>query len=208
MEAWEEFSDEIDEVIDVGGPVVAAVTVKGRGRESGMDISQRLFHVIEVRDGKILRLWEYLDRDEAIQAARLRERAMSLDNAEIVRAAYEAVNRGDLDAAIVDIAPDCRYVASGAVPGAGGNYLGPEGVRRFVSWLWEEFDRPEVEVHELLEEGDRVVVSASLRARGKQSGVETRWETWQMWTLRGGQFVCGQGFTSREGALEALGVRG
>ena len=31
MEAWQDFSDEIDEVIDVGGPVVAAVTVKGRG---------------------------------------------------------------------------------------------------------------------------------------------------------------------------------
>jgi ketosteroid isomerase-like protein len=208
MEAWQDFSDEIDEVIDVGGPVVAAVTVKGRGRESGMDISQRLFHVIEVRDGKILRLWEYLDREEALQAARLREQAMSRRNSEVVRAAYEAVNGGDLDAAIVDIAPDCEYVASGAVPGAGGNYLGPQGVKLFVSWLWEEFDRPNVEIHELIESGDHVVVWASLRARGKRSGAETEWDTWQLWTLRDGKFVRGQGFTSKTAALEAIGLRG
>jgi len=207
MEAWEHFSDEIEEVIDVGGPVVAAITVKGRGRESGMDISQRLFHVIEMRDGKVLRLWEYLDRDEALEAARRREQAMSRRNADVVRAAYEAVNIGDLDGAIVDIAPDCEYVASGAVPGAGGLFLGPEGVKRFVSWLWEEFDRPHAEIQELIEDGDHVVVSAVIRARGKQSGVETRWDTWQLWTLRDGKFVRGQGFTSREGALEAVGLR-
>jgi hypothetical protein len=35
MEAWEVFSGELDEVIDVGGPVVAAVTVKGRGGRAG-----------------------------------------------------------------------------------------------------------------------------------------------------------------------------
>jgi len=51
------------------------------------------------------------------------------------------------------------------------------------------------------------VVSAVIRARGKQSGVETRWDTWQLWTLRDGKFVRGQGFTSREGALEAIGLR-
>jgi len=92
-----------------------------------MDISQRLFHVIEMRDGKVPRLWEFLDRDEALDAARRREQAMSRRNADVVQAAYEAVNSGDLDGAIVDIAPDCEYVASGAVPGAGGLFLGPEG---------------------------------------------------------------------------------
>lgn len=43
---------------------------------------------------------------------------MSRDNIEVVRAAYEAVNRADLDALTADIAPDMEYVASGAVPGA------------------------------------------------------------------------------------------
>jgi ketosteroid isomerase-like protein len=73
LEAWDEFRDEIEEVTAAGGPVVAAIRVNGRGRESGMEISQRLFHVIELRDGKILRLWEYLDRRQALEAAGLAE---------------------------------------------------------------------------------------------------------------------------------------
>ncbi len=81
----------------------------------------------------------------------------------------------------MDIAPDCEYSASGAVPGAVGVYRGPEGVKRFISSLWEEFEDPRAEVHELIESGDHVVVSATVRARGRRSGVETRWETWQVW---------------------------
>jgi ketosteroid isomerase-like protein len=73
LEAWDEFEDEIEELTDARGPVIAAVRVNGRGRESGMEISQRLFHVIELRDGKVLRLREYLDRRQALEAAGIRE---------------------------------------------------------------------------------------------------------------------------------------
>lgn len=65
-----------------------------------------------------------------------------------MRAAYEAVNRGDLDAAVANIAPDLEYVASGAVPGAAGVFLRAEGVRRFIAGLWEEFDDPRAEIRD------------------------------------------------------------
>jgi ketosteroid isomerase-like protein len=132
---------------------------------------------------------------------------MPQENVEIVRAAYEAVNRGDLDAAVANIAPDMEYVASGAVPGAAGTYLGPEGVKRFVAGLWEEFDEPRAQIRDVIGAEDRVLVSATARGRGKLSGVETRWDTWQLWTLRDGKLVRGQGFTSREEALAAAGLR-
>lgn len=51
-----------------------------------------------------------------------------------------------------------------------------------------------------------MLVSATARGRGRQSGVETRWDTWQLWTLRQAKLVRGQGFTSREVALEAAGL--
>jgi ketosteroid isomerase-like protein len=73
LEAWEEYWDEIDEIIDVGESVVAAITVHGRGRDSALEISQRLFHVMELRDRRILRMREYLDRHQALEAAGLRE---------------------------------------------------------------------------------------------------------------------------------------
>ncbi len=39
---------------------------------SGMEISQRLFDVFELRDGRVLRIREYLDPEQALEAAGLR----------------------------------------------------------------------------------------------------------------------------------------
>ena len=133
-------------------------------------------------------------------------RAASRENVEVVRDAYDAVNRGDLDAAIANIGPDMEYVASGAVPDASGIFLGPNGVKQFVAGLYEEFDDARAEVTELIEAGDQVLVGAIAQGRGKLSGVETRWETWQLWTLKDGKLVRGQGFTTRDEALGAAGL--
>jgi ketosteroid isomerase-like protein len=71
FEAWEDAWDEILEVIASGTIVVAAIRAHGRGRKSGMEISQKLFDVHEVRDGKIRRIREYLTREQALEAAGL-----------------------------------------------------------------------------------------------------------------------------------------
>ena len=125
---------------------------------------------------------------------------------EIVRRAFEAYNRGDLDTAVADFAPDSEYIASGAIPGGGGVFRGPEGYKRFVGWLREEFDQAGVEVDAITDAGDRVLVSVTTRGRGKQSGVEASWDVWQVWTLRDGKIVTGVGFTDRDEALEAAGL--
>ena len=72
LEAWEDAWDEIDEIVASGEMVVAAIRVHGRGRSSGLEISQRLFDVHELRDGRVLRITEYLDRRQAVEAAGLR----------------------------------------------------------------------------------------------------------------------------------------
>jgi ketosteroid isomerase-like protein len=73
LEAWDDTWDEIDEIIEAGEMVIAAIRVHGRGRKSGMEISQRLFDVFELRDGRVLRISEYLDPDQALEAAGLQE---------------------------------------------------------------------------------------------------------------------------------------
>ena len=133
---------------------------------------------------------------------------MSQENVEIVRRAFEAYNRGDLDAAVADFAPDFEYIASGAVPGTRGVYRGPEGYKRFVGWVRDEFDDARVEVDAITDAGDQVLVSVTTRGRGRQSGVEASWSVWQVWTLRDGKIVHGLGFTSRDEALEAAGLSG
>ncbi len=132
---------------------------------------------------------------------------MSQENVEIVRRAYESVNRGDLDAVVADVAPECEYITSGAIPGFEGVYRGPEGYKRFVGWLVDQFDEARTDVRELIEAGDQVVASVATRGRGKRSGAEVSWDVWQVWTLQEGKIVHGQGFTSREEALEAAGLR-
>jgi len=71
LEAWDEAWDEIIEVIASGSMIVAAIRVHGRGRKSRMEISQRLFDVHELRDGKVVRIREYLTREQALEAAGL-----------------------------------------------------------------------------------------------------------------------------------------
>jgi ketosteroid isomerase-like protein len=131
---------------------------------------------------------------------------MSQENVELVGRAYEAFNRGDLEGMVADAAPEFEYVATGAIPGAGGVYGGTEQFRQFVDRWWGEFHAPRVEIHELIDAGDQVLASLTFRGRGKQSGVETNWGLWQLWTLRDGKAARGQGFTSRDEALEAAGL--
>jgi ketosteroid isomerase-like protein len=108
---------------------------------------------------------------------------------------------------VADLAPDFEYVASGAVPGAGGVFRGTDGLRRFMEAFWGEFDDTRIEVHEFIDAGDQVVVSSTLQGRGKQSGAEATWNNVpQVWNLRDGKVVHGQGFMSRHDALEAAGL--
>jgi ketosteroid isomerase-like protein len=72
--------------------------------------------------------------------------------------------------------------------------------------MWDEFDSPRIEVHDLTDAGDQVLVSVTLRGRGKQSGVEASWDVWHLWTMQDGKVVHGQAFASREKALEAAGL--
>ena len=71
LEAWSSYSDTVEEIIDGGEIVVAAISINGRGRTSGVEIRQRFFHVFEMHEGRIIRLREHLDRDSALEAAGL-----------------------------------------------------------------------------------------------------------------------------------------
>ena len=71
VDAWQ---IEVEELIDgAGGRVVVIVRVVARGRESGAPVHQRVFSVITVRDGKVARIHDHTDRNQALQAAGLRE---------------------------------------------------------------------------------------------------------------------------------------
>jgi ketosteroid isomerase-like protein len=53
--------------------VVACLHLTGRGKASGVEVDLRIYGHFKVRDGKIVYLYEYADRSEALEAAGLRE---------------------------------------------------------------------------------------------------------------------------------------
>ena len=72
-EAWEGAETTPEEVIGHGDRVFVAARFHARGRASGVEVETRLYDVYTVRDGTVLRIDEYATREEALEAAGLRE---------------------------------------------------------------------------------------------------------------------------------------
>jgi ketosteroid isomerase-like protein len=72
-EAFVEIQNELLEVRDLGEQVLGIGRLWGRGRESGVETETEVVWLAEFRDGKGVRMREYLDPKEALEAAGLSE---------------------------------------------------------------------------------------------------------------------------------------
>ena len=72
-DAWEDWELEIDALHDAGDRVVALMRQRGRSKANGMPVEMSFAQVWTLRDGKQARMDMYSDRDEALEAAGLRE---------------------------------------------------------------------------------------------------------------------------------------
>jgi len=70
---WEAFRMEVEELIDAGEHVISVERQSGRGRGSGLPLSQTYFSVFTLARGKITRIVWLQSRAEAFEAAGLRE---------------------------------------------------------------------------------------------------------------------------------------
>ena len=62
---------EIEQLDVYGDEVLIAMLARTRGHESNLDIGKiPVFHVARLRDGKVARIRAFLDREEAVAAAR------------------------------------------------------------------------------------------------------------------------------------------
>jgi uncharacterized protein len=67
-EAWESFSIEPEEFIEMGEQLVVIAKLVGLGKGSGVEVEARGAHVWTVRDGKAVRLEMYVDPAKALEA--------------------------------------------------------------------------------------------------------------------------------------------
>ena len=72
VESWEWVRVEPHELIEVGEHVVVPLTMQGVGRD-GIEVSSRFTLLWSIRDGAVVRITLYQEREEALEAAGLRE---------------------------------------------------------------------------------------------------------------------------------------
>jgi uncharacterized protein len=126
---------------------------------------------------------------------------------EIVRRAYEAFARGDLDAVVADMDEEIEWQQAQGLP-HGGTYRGLAEVRANVfdpldrDW-WSVFSAvPD----EFLEAGDEVVVLGRYRGTARQTGKQLDVPFVHIWSLREARAWRFRQFLDTAGWVEALAV--
>ncbi len=121
---------------------------------------------------------------------------------EVVRAANEAANQGDLDAGERLLDPDVE-IHTRLVGLEGGVYRGLEGNRAYLAALDETFESFERELTEIVEIGERVVAGAHVHAVGRGSGVVVDQDFWSIFEFSGERISRFEVFLDRDEAFAA-----
>jgi ketosteroid isomerase-like protein len=66
--AWDDYQVMPEEFVDRGDHVVVTVRLRGRGRGSGVEIDALFYDVYTLRDGKIVRMDQFTQRSQALEA--------------------------------------------------------------------------------------------------------------------------------------------
>jgi ketosteroid isomerase-like protein len=73
-DVWEKLRIVPTELVAAGDDVVAAITIRGKGKGSGVEVEMRAFNIWTLSDAKVVRVvGGYLDRSEALKAVGLQE---------------------------------------------------------------------------------------------------------------------------------------
>jgi ketosteroid isomerase-like protein len=129
---------------------------------------------------------------------------MSEKNIELIRFVYQALNRGDWDAALAFADPNFEITFQRG-PNAG-THRGRDSVGAILEDAREPFDSWIVEVEEIVESGDQVVALIKNRMHPKGTDAEIETRNGHLWTIRDGVGVSVRGFPNPDEALEAAGL--
>ena len=70
LSGWDPWRAEAEDFLEIGDYVVVLATYHGRGKGSGIEITQEGAHVFKLRDGKVVRLEIFASRERAIESVR------------------------------------------------------------------------------------------------------------------------------------------
>jgi ketosteroid isomerase-like protein len=129
---------------------------------------------------------------------------MSEEYVRLTRRALEALDDGDVEAAVGVCHPEIEFLPlRAALVGA---YRGHEGLREFFADTAESFELFHVEIDEVRDLGDRVLALGALRVRTSGGGPEATTVLAAVTEFRDGLLVRVEDFGDRARAFEAAGL--
>ena len=138
-----------------------------------------------------------------------RSRLRRLMLARSVGLAYAAANRRDFDLVLLGWDPGSEYHPSGDLlpPDLETVFYGHDGYLQLWRYWLDAFGDIRWDPEEILDFGDRLLVTAQQRGRGSGSGVAVSESVFQLFTVRRGLVVRQEDFLDRSKALEAAAPR-
>jgi ketosteroid isomerase-like protein len=122
----------------------------------------------------------------------------------MVRSAWEAFGRGDIDGAVATTSASAEIVLPDSLPW-GGTYTGPDGFKEMIGKFLSHFEEVNPVPQEFLEaDGDHVVVTVAGAGRTK-SGNELAGDSIWLYKIAGGQITRAEFYGDTATAVEALG---
>lgn len=123
--------------------------------------------------------------------------------------AYAAANRRDFDMVLVgwDLGSEYRPSSDLLPPDLEPVFHGHDGMRQLWRYWLDAFDDIRWDPEEVLDLGDKLLVTAQQRGHGSGSGVAVSEPVFQLFTFRRGLVLQQEDFLDRSKALEAAGLR-
>ena len=129
---------------------------------------------------------------------------MSQENVILVRSAYEAFRRGDIQAIFSILDPQIEVYQSDQVPW-GGRYRGHAEVGNFFSKLTQAIES-KVDPDHFVDADDHVVAVGYTRGRVRATGHEFEVPAVHIWTIRGGKVIRFEAYIDNPKMRSALGL--
>ncbi len=132
---------------------------------------------------------------------------MSQENVGIVRNAFDAFTRGDIEGVLRLCDEDILITQPQELPGVSRQQRGHSGVLEAFRIWPDQWDDYQIEILRIADLGDYVVVTSRTGGRGKQSGVEVEMDFSFVFSVRDAKIVEMKIFTREDQALEAAGLQ-
>jgi ketosteroid isomerase-like protein len=134
-------------------------------------------------------------------------RRVAQRNTELVESAFDAWNRGDIDAFAGHVAEDVAWLeVAGRPEGGATERIGRDRLRESLRSLFDAWESYHLEVQRLEAVDDRVLAVVREVARGRASGVEIDGTWGYLITVGDGEIVRIEAYRDANRALEMAGM--